>query len=219
MYGFPLILILIFIGGLIAYVGDKIGMKVGKNRLSLFGLRPKYSSIIITIFTGILIAILSISLMMIASERARIAVFELDELLLEIENSKTELSYLRADKKRLEQKSDNLAHNLKLFGEKYFLYLNQEVLYKKGEEVSDIIILEQSKEVITKKLDNWLQELDKQAQELKFARLRYNEQELDKLISILITSQAQYRVRLITANNIFKGDDLVVKFHLTGADL
>ncbi|MBM7556962.1 DUF3084 domain-containing protein [Halanaerobacter jeridensis] len=219
MYGLPLILILIVIGGLIAYVGDKIGMKVGKNRLSLFGLRPKYSSIIITVVTGVLITIFSVSLMMLASQKARIAVFRLDDLLLEIERSKAELDTLRADKKELQQQTENLAHNLKLFGEKYFLYLNQEVLYKKGVEVSQIIINDESKEEISTQLNNWLQQLDSQAQELEFNKLRYNGRELDKLITILTEKEASYTVRLITANNIFKGDDLVVKFDLVGVNL
>ena len=219
MYGFPLILILILIGGLIAYIGDKIGMKVGKNRLSLFGLRPKYSSVIITVLTGVFIAILSISLMMIASEKARIAVFKLDDLLLEIERSKTELINLRADKNKLEQQTDNLAHNLKLFGEKYFLYLNQEVIYKKGVEVSKIVITEDSKNEITEQLNSWLQQLDNQAQELAFNKLRYNKLEFDKLVTIISSQEGGFQVRLLTANNIFKGDDLVVKFDIVGADL
>ena len=219
MYGLPLILILLFIGGLIAYVGDKIGMKVGKNRLSLCGLRPKYSSIIITILTGIIIALLSIGLMMAASQRARIAVFKLDELLLEIERSKVELTALRANKRRLEQQADNLAHNLKLFGKKYFLYLNQEVLYKKGAVVSTIVIEEQSQREIEAKLKNWLEQLNNQDQESEFSKLRYNGRELDKLITILTEKEASYTVRLITANNIFKGDDLVVKFDLVGVNL
>ena len=43
MYGVLLIVVVIGLSGLIAYLGDRIGMKVGKRRISLFGLRPKYT--------------------------------------------------------------------------------------------------------------------------------------------------------------------------------
>ena len=58
MIGVLLIIAVILLSGLIAYLGDQIGMKVGKKRISVFGLRPKYTSIIITVFTGVLIAAL-----------------------------------------------------------------------------------------------------------------------------------------------------------------
>ena len=51
-----LIVILAITGGVIAYLGDRIGMKIGRKRLTLFGLRPKHTSILITILTGVFIA-------------------------------------------------------------------------------------------------------------------------------------------------------------------
>ena len=56
MFGATLILVMVITGGLIAFIGDRIGTRVGKRRLTLWGLRPRYTSIIITILTGILIA-------------------------------------------------------------------------------------------------------------------------------------------------------------------
>ena len=47
MLGVVIVLILMVMGGIIAFLGDKIGSKVGKRRLTMFGLRPKYTSIII----------------------------------------------------------------------------------------------------------------------------------------------------------------------------
>jgi len=40
MYGFTLILTLVVVGGVIAYIGDRLGMNVGRKKLTLFGLRP-----------------------------------------------------------------------------------------------------------------------------------------------------------------------------------
>lgn len=80
MHGFRLILILAFVGGLIAYLGDKVGMRIGRRRLTLFGLRPKHTSVLVTITTGVLIAAASLAVLSIASEDVRTALFRMQEL-------------------------------------------------------------------------------------------------------------------------------------------
>jgi len=80
LYGVRLILILAVIGGIIAYLGDRIGMRVGRRRLTLFGLRPKHTSVLITILTGILIVAVSLAVLSIASEDVRTALFRMREL-------------------------------------------------------------------------------------------------------------------------------------------
>ena len=44
LVGLKILVIIAIMGGLIAYMGDKLGTKVGKRRMSLFGLRPKHPS-------------------------------------------------------------------------------------------------------------------------------------------------------------------------------
>jgi len=80
MYGLTLIVVLALVGGIIAYFGDKIGMRVGRRRLSLFGLRPKHTSIIITVCTGIVIAGASIAILTMASQDVRTALFHMKEI-------------------------------------------------------------------------------------------------------------------------------------------
>src|SRR5690349_5546124 len=46
----------VIMGGIIAYYGDLIGRKYGKKRLSMFGLRPKYTAILITSVSGVAIS-------------------------------------------------------------------------------------------------------------------------------------------------------------------
>ncbi|HMD02671.1 MAG TPA: DUF3084 domain-containing protein, partial [Candidatus Baltobacteraceae bacterium] len=55
--GSALILAIVLIAGSIAYVGDRVGHYVGRRRLSLFGLRPKYTSTIVAVGTGMVIAL------------------------------------------------------------------------------------------------------------------------------------------------------------------
>ncbi|NMB11496.1 MAG: DUF3084 domain-containing protein [Firmicutes bacterium] len=80
MYGLTLIAVLVLVGGVIAYLGDKIGMRVGRRRLSLFGLRPKYTSVVITVCTGIIIAGASIAVLTMASQDVRTALFHMKEI-------------------------------------------------------------------------------------------------------------------------------------------
>lgn len=85
MLGFLIILIIVIFGGALALLGDRVGMKVGKKRLSIFGLRPKYTSMIITVLTGFFIAGLTMAVLTSLSEYMRIALFELGTIRQELE--------------------------------------------------------------------------------------------------------------------------------------
>ncbi len=80
MEGIYLILVMIVTGGAIAFIGDKLGTKIGKKRLSIFGLRPRHTSMIVTVVTGCLITGLSIGFMVLISQNVRTALFGMDEL-------------------------------------------------------------------------------------------------------------------------------------------
>ena len=80
MFGVTLILVIVLTGGLIAFFGDRIGTRVGKRRMTLWGLRPRYTSIIITILTGILIAGSTIGVLTITSYDVRTALFGMEAL-------------------------------------------------------------------------------------------------------------------------------------------
>src|SRR5437660_1605528 len=49
----------VFMGGVLAYNGDVMGRRYGKKRVSIFGLRPKHTAILVTSVTGILISALT----------------------------------------------------------------------------------------------------------------------------------------------------------------
>ncbi|HWR38260.1 MAG TPA: DUF3084 domain-containing protein [Patescibacteria group bacterium] len=75
MYGIALIVILAVMGGAIAYIGDKLGSRIGKKKLSVFGLRPKHTSILMTIITGVMIAAATLGILSMASQDVRTALF------------------------------------------------------------------------------------------------------------------------------------------------
>ncbi len=97
MSGILLIVVLVITGGAIAFIGDRLGTKIGKKRLSIFGLRPRHTSIIITIFTGIVITTLTFGVMAAVSENVRTALFGLEELNRTMQETKNNLLHTQAD--------------------------------------------------------------------------------------------------------------------------
>jgi uncharacterized protein (DUF3084 family) len=78
--GWLLILALLVLGGVLSALGDNLGSKVGKARLSLMGMRPRRTAVVITVLTGSLISAISLGLMLLVSDRLRTGLFELDQL-------------------------------------------------------------------------------------------------------------------------------------------
>jgi hypothetical protein len=52
---------LLIAGGIIAYVGDRLGTYIGKKRLTAWGLRPRHTAMLWTVVSGGLIAVLTLA--------------------------------------------------------------------------------------------------------------------------------------------------------------
>jgi len=95
--GWILILALLILGGVLSTLGDRLGSKVGKARLSLFRLRPKKTAVVITVLTGSLISAISLGLMLLVSDRLRTGLFELDQIEQRLRDSRDALASSRKD--------------------------------------------------------------------------------------------------------------------------
>lgn len=100
--GFVLIFAVLILGGVIATAGDRIGMRVGKARLSLFRLRPRQTATLITILTGSIISATTLGLLFTVSEQLRTGVFELENIQEELTDAQSELSDAQREKRRIE---------------------------------------------------------------------------------------------------------------------
>ena len=110
-----LILTLIIVSGVMAYLGDVLGMRIGKKRITLFGLRPRDTSRLITAITGMVISIAILVTMTVISENVRTALFsmkfiqgQLQSLTRELQESRSEsqlmsLTLLDSEKRLREQ--------------------------------------------------------------------------------------------------------------------
>ena len=76
-----LALLMVVVSGLIAYIGDLIGRKMGRKRLTLFGLRPRYTAIVISVAAGMIIALCTLAAALIVSKPVRLAITEPREVL------------------------------------------------------------------------------------------------------------------------------------------
>ena len=78
--GIGLVMLITIVAGGIAYIGDRVGHQVGRKRLTLFGLRPKYTSTIVAVATGMLIALSVTLVALVGSQQVRTAFFRLSQL-------------------------------------------------------------------------------------------------------------------------------------------
>lgn len=113
MFGVSLILLLAVMGGVIAFLGDKLGSKIGKKRLTLFGLRPKYTSILMTVISGILVAATTMGVLTMASNEARTALFGMQKIQEEIKNLTKEKTDILAELETQNQKVKALDEEIK----------------------------------------------------------------------------------------------------------
>lgn len=98
--GIGIVLFIAVLAGAIAYVGDRVGHQVGRKRLTLFGIRPRYTSTIIAVGTGMLIAIVVTLGAILASQQVKLAFFKLNAINSQIEQ-------LQARAQELERKVNN----------------------------------------------------------------------------------------------------------------
>jgi uncharacterized protein (DUF3084 family) len=75
-----LIPLLILVSGLVAFIGNLVGRAIGRKRLTLLGVRPRYTAQIVTVVTGMMITVVTLAVVLLASQDARQALFHLREV-------------------------------------------------------------------------------------------------------------------------------------------
>jgi uncharacterized protein (DUF3084 family) len=172
--GWLLILALLVLGGVLSTLGDRLGSRVGKARLSLFKLRPRRTAVLITVLTGSLISAISLGLMLLVSERLRTGLFELDQIEQRLRDSRSELDKSRADLRSAEAESSQARQQLTKV-EKQASNLQKELqpLLKQRQQ------LERERERLSRDI------------QAKDSDIRRNQAELSKLNSKISTSSKE----------------------------
>ncbi|NJL44748.1 MAG: DUF3084 domain-containing protein, partial [Leptolyngbyaceae cyanobacterium SM2_3_12] len=100
--GYVLILAVLLLGGVIATLGDRIGMKVGKARLSLFNMRPRQTATVVSIATGSVISASTLAILFGVSSQLRTGVFELSKIQENLAAAEADLAQAQATQEQVE---------------------------------------------------------------------------------------------------------------------
>lgn len=101
--------------GLIAYFADHVGKKLGKKRLSVFGLRPRHTAAAGTVLVGIVISTFTIAAVLIISSDMRQSLLEGAKIRRELAGYQVDLKKLDGEmKNRARQNADLTRNNGKL---------------------------------------------------------------------------------------------------------
>lgn len=101
--------VLLILSGCIAYLGDRIGTKIGKKRLSIFGMRPKSTAVFVTILTGMGITIVTIFTFALINSNVWDAIFNVPKLKGDIRDLTGQVVVLKGNLKTLESERGRLS--------------------------------------------------------------------------------------------------------------
>ncbi|MEM6429598.1 MAG: DUF3084 domain-containing protein [Deinococcota bacterium] len=96
LYTLSLLTLLVAMAGVIAYAGDVLGTTIGRRRLSLFGWRPKRTGQVVGIAVGILIMLVTLSILAVAFRGAAAVLLDAQRTADEIVRLREELRVLTA---------------------------------------------------------------------------------------------------------------------------
>ncbi len=100
-YSILFVVVLILLSGFVAYFGDLLGRKMGKRRLTLFHMRPRYTAILFTVITGMVIAAIALGALVSANKQFRKVLIEGDAIL-------SQNSYLKKTNRDLDNQNTQL---------------------------------------------------------------------------------------------------------------
>lgn len=130
---FGIFLFLILMGGGLAYLGDQLGIYFGKKRISLWGLRPKKTAMLVSVVTGMIITFFTLLGTSYLSENFSIA-------MLKVETLNEQVGSLRTRADGLSQRALNLeATNRELDRKRERLNEDKRALEKKVDEAEIIL--------------------------------------------------------------------------------
>jgi len=163
--GFLLIISIIVISGVIAYIGDVLGRRIGKQRLSLLKLRPRYTAILISIVTGVIIAAITLTILTIASEDVRTALFGMKELKDKLEFLDREVQQRNSELETMRKEADNYQKRIAELEQK-----EKDLLASRTSLENQIQTLSNNIDDLTKQRDSLNEEI--KSLQLELGRLR-----------------------------------------------
>lgn len=166
-----LIIVLLVVSAVVSFIGDLVGMRIGKRRVSLFGLRPRHTSSLVTVATGILIMLFTLGALAITSDTVRTAIFSMKFVQRQIRDLTSQLQENRSELASMEER----------------LAESQTLLIEKQTQLSEVQSELETRETrlsqVERELEQTRRELEKTQQEL--GELRNERSRLNRQIEQL----------------------------------
>ena len=191
------ILLLLILGGILSTLGDRLGTKVGKARLSIFKLRPKSTAVLITVFTGSIISAISFATMVIFDRDLRVGLFQLEGIREKIIESEKELKKLEKNLYALRSGNVVLSSGQTL--------VTKTIKLNKTNDIKKII------ESILQQANFYAYNLVKPNQSEYRRILLVRKDDIEKLEN-KIADNRSWVVRIKSAGNILRGENYVYAF-------
>ena len=153
MSGWLFIIFLLLLGGLISTLGDLLGSRIGKARLSILKLRPKKTAILITILTGSLISASSLFLMILVNRQLRVGLFKLGDLEKKLQESKQVLIPLKKERTKLEKKIKDKEKEFKQLEMNIVALRSRKFVIRSGQSLAIAEINSSSKEDVKSQIE------------------------------------------------------------------
>ena len=197
MTGWLLILSLLVLGGILSTLGDRLGTKVGKARLSIFKLRPKSTAVLITVFTGSIISAISFAIMVAFNTQLRVGLFELEDIQAKITEREKELNKLEKN---------------------IYAFRSGDIVISSGQSLLTKTIKIEKKDDIKKVIENILQQANLNAFNLaktsksKYRRILLVRTDHIENLEKIIADNRSWVVNIKSAGNILRGENYVYAF-------
>ena len=191
------ILLILILGGILSTLGDRLGSRVGKARLSIFKLRPKSTAVLITVFTGSIISAISFATMIVFDRDLRVGLFQLEDIREKIIDSEKEL-------KKLEK-------NLYAFRSGNVVISSGQTLVTKTIKLSKNSDIKKIIESLLQQANLYAFKLVKTNQSNYRRILLVRKDDIEKLEN-KISDNRSWVVRIKSAGNILRGENYVYAF-------
>ncbi len=201
-YGWLLIILLVLVSGAIAYLGDMLGYRLGKKRVTLFNLRPRTTATLLSVAVGMAITILTLTAVLALSREARLGLFHINRLLQEQQELQAQVKQtqqaLALNRKKVETLSKtSTALKAQLDTERKLLAKAQEALEATQAQYTrlkqSLAALEKRNKALAahnKQLDKLQAQLEQRLKETE-AKVAKGQQDLDLSLKQLAEAQLQ----------------------------
>ncbi|HTY12734.1 MAG TPA: DUF3084 domain-containing protein [Candidatus Omnitrophota bacterium] len=233
-FALELVLILAVVSGAIAYIGNYIGRFFGKKRLSLFGLRPRYTAMFFTVVSGALIALITFTTVILVSRDARTAFFGLEKMRAQIRQARSDLDQARKELSdsfsQLEQIKKDLEKNQaeikdltgirEKLKQEVDIATSRRVVFPAQETMSSSLITGgQGKGKAEADLNAAVGRMNDELKKIKAGPVKYDDDDYRSTVGYLANMEGGIILKIVAVKNITVGGAAPVKFSVATNEL